>query len=139
MTAATDADALRADFGFRAQRHMDDAALTAGHGAEEEGLPGFFHLGRRRLRGEAKFFDAEEAEIVGVENDEGVILMREAQHFHGEVLQGEEQFRFVLEEPVRLFAAEFHDDVGVFDFGVSGGAFVEFIVHVDVDAIEEIV
>jgi hypothetical protein len=55
------------------------------------------------------------------------------------VLKGEQQFSLVFEEPVGLFAAEFHDDVGVFNFGVSGGAFVEFIVHVDVDAIEEII
>lgn len=139
MTAATDADAFRADFGFRAQRHVDDAALAAGHGAEEEGLAGFLDFRAGGLGREAEFLDAEEAIVVGVEDDEGVILMRETQHFHGEVLQGQEQFGFVFEEAIRLFAAEFYDDVGVFDFGVGGSAFVEFIVHVDVDAIEEIV
>lgn len=65
--------------------------------------------------------------------------MRQTQHFHGEVLQGEEQFGFVFEETIRFFAAELYDDVGVFDFGVGGSAFVEFIVHVDVDAIQKIV
>jgi hypothetical protein len=59
LTTATYADALRADFGFRAQRHVDDAALAASHGAEEKGLPGFLDLRAGGLGREAKFFDAE--------------------------------------------------------------------------------
>jgi hypothetical protein len=118
---------------------MDNAALAAGHGAEEKRLAGLLHFGAGSLGRQAELFDAEEAIVVRVENDEGVVFMRQPEHFHGEVLQGKEEFGFVFEEAIGFLAAELYNDVGVFDFGVGRSAFVEFIIDVDVDAVEEVV
>jgi hypothetical protein len=66
-----------------------------------------------------------------------MVFMRQAQHFHREVLQSQEQLRFVFQKQVRLWTAELHYNVRVFDFRVGGGAFLELVINVDVNAVQQ--
>lgn len=116
---------------------MNDAAFTAAHRAEEERLATLLDLVASGLGGEAEFFDAEQAIVIGVEHDQGMVFVRQAQHFHGEVFESEQQFCFVQQQHVGFGATEADDDIGVFDLGVSRGAFDKFVVDIDVNGIQK--
>jgi hypothetical protein len=139
LTAAAGADGFGANFGFRAQRHVDDTAFTAAHGREKEGLAGLLDAIASGLGRKAQFFDAEQAIVEGVEDDQRMVFMRQAQHFHREVFEGQQQFSLVLEQEVGFGTTEANDNVRVFDFGIGGIAFHELVVDVDVDGIEKYV
>lgn len=116
---------------------MDDAAFAAAHRAEEEGLACFLDASACSLRGEAEFFDAKQAVIVGIKDDERMVLMGQPQHFHGEVFEGQEEFGFVHQQEVGLRTAELHHDIRVLDFGIGRSAFHKFVIDVYVDGVEQ--
>src|SRR6516225_6704367 len=88
-------EALAPHLGFAAQRHVDDSALAAVHRVETERLPGPLYLFRRRHRAEPQLLDAQQPVVVGVERDAGMVLGGHPQHLHGQVLEREQQLRFV--------------------------------------------
>ena len=59
-------------------------------------------------RAEPQLFDAQQAVIVGVEGNARMVFARHAQHFHGHVLQREQQFGAIGEQQVHVGAAELH-------------------------------
>jgi len=116
---------------------VDDAALAAAHRAEEEGLTDFLDTARSGLCGEAKFLNAQKAIVVRVKDDQRMVFVRQAQHFHREMFEGEQQFSLVGQQHVRFRTAEAHYDIGVLDLGVGGSAFHKFVVDVDLDGVQQ--
>lgn len=137
MPAAARAHALTADFRFRPQGHVNNAPFPAGHGAEKERLLRLLHAFASGLRAQPQFFDPQQTVIVGIEHDQRMVLMRQAQHFHRQVLQREQQFRLVFQEQFRLGTGKSNHDVGIFDFGVVGSPFLKLVINVDVDTVEQ--
>ena len=98
---------------------MNDTAFAAGHWAEVERLAGLFHTVGRRNRAHAQFFNAEQTIIVRIEAQQGMCLRRHPQHFHREVLEGQQRLRFVGQQQVNIGPAELDDDLGIFKIRVS--------------------
>jgi hypothetical protein len=116
---------------------VDDSAFAAAHRAEEEGLKTFFDFRCGCLGCEAQFFNAQQAIVVGIEDDQRVVFMRKAEHLHGEVLESQEQFALIGQKEIRFRAAETHYDIRIFDLGIGGCTFHEFVVDIDVDGVQQ--
>ena len=67
---------------------------------------------------EPQFFDSEQAVIIRIEAEQGMVLGRNAEHLQRELLQSEQQFAAIRQKQVDVVARELHDDVGIFQFGV---------------------
>lgn len=116
---------------------MDDAAFAAAHRAEEEGLETFLHARGGSLCREAQFFNAQQAIVVRIENDQRMIFMRQAEHLHGEVLESQQQLGLVGQQQVGFRTAEADYDIRIFNLGVGGSAFHKFVVDIDVDGVQQ--
>ncbi len=137
MAVAAETGALAAEFDLIAEGDVDDAALAAVHGVEAEGLGGALHLLGGGGGAEAEFGDAQHAEIVRVEGEARMIVVGNAERFHGDVLQSEEQLGLVGEEQFDVGAFEFDDDLGVLDLRIAGIAGFDLILDVEVGVVED--
>ncbi len=116
---------------------MDNTALSAAHRVEEKGLAALFHLGCRSLRCQPQFFDALQAEVLGIKHDQRMVFVRQTQHFHRQVFKRKQQLRLVLQQQIRFGAAEFHNDVGIFNLGVGRSTFHKFVIDIDIDSVQQ--
>ena len=82
-------------------------------GIEAEGSPVRFTLLGGGHGAEPQFFDAQQAVIVGIEGNARVVFGRHAQHFHGDVLQREQQFGAVGEQQIHVGPVNFTITSGV--------------------------
>ena len=67
------------------------------------------------LRAHAQFLDAQHAMIVGVEAQPRMFLGSHAQRFHGQLLQGQQQFRLVRQQQVHIGPAEANQKVRILE------------------------
>jgi len=83
---------------------MDDAALAAAHGVEEERCVGALHLLGGGKGAHAQLFHAQKPVIIGVEGNQRMIFRRHMQGFHGYVLQGKQKLSTVFEQQLDIGA-----------------------------------
>ena len=116
----TPAQAFAAHSRVVAQRDMNHAALAAVHGIELEILSRAVDFLGRRQRAQAQFLDAQHAVIVGIEGKLAVVLRRNRQRLHRDVLERQQQFGAIGQQQVYIVAREPDNQFRIFDFGVRG-------------------
>ncbi len=136
MTVAAKTRALTAKLGFIAQRDVDDAALAAVHRVEAEGFGSALDLLSGNARAHPKLGDAQHAEIIGVERQPGMVVIRNAQRLHGEVLERQEKLGLVRQQKLHIGPFELHHHLGIFDLGVGRIAFFDLILDVEVGVVQ---
>ena len=129
-------EAFTADLRFVAQRQVDHAALAAVHRVEPERLARPLHLFRGSLRAQAQLFDAEQAVVVGVEGNARMVLGGHPQHFHGHVLERQQQLGAVREQQVDVRTRELHDYVGSFEIPLAALHILNVITDVNASGLE---
>jgi hypothetical protein len=100
---------------------VKDPALAAGHRAEVERRMRLLDTFRGRERAQAQLFDAQHSIVIRVEAEQGVILPRHPEHFHGDLFESEQQFRLVRQQEIQIRAGEFDPNIGVLKIGMRRG------------------
>ena len=137
MAVATESGAFTTKFGFVAQRDVNDAAFAAIHRVEAEGFGRALDLLGGNSRAQAKFGDAEHAEVVGIEGDEGMIVIRDAQSLHRDVLKGKQHFGLIGEEDLDIGPFELDHNLWIFDLGIGRIARFDFVLDIKVGVVED--
>jgi len=97
---------------------MDDSPFATGHGVKLERPAGPLDLFGGGQGAEAEFFNPQRTIVVGVETKPAVVFGRHAEHLHGEVLEGEQQFRPVGKQQFYIRTGEAHHNLRVLEVRV---------------------
>ena len=108
-------DALATQFFEVAQRQMQDAALAAIHRIELKGDLRLQDLLRDGQRTHPQFFNPQQPMIVGIEAQARMLVAWDAQDFHGQMLEGEHDFRLVRYQSIDVLAGEANNQIGSFE------------------------
>ncbi len=137
MAVAAKAGALTTKLGLIAQRDVDNAAFAAVHGVEAEGLGGTLYFFRGNSGAHAELRDAQHAEVIGIEGEPRMIVIRDPERLHREMLESEQDFSFIDQEEVDVGPFELHDNLGIFNLGVGGIALFDLVFDVEVGVVQD--
>lgn len=116
---------------------MDDAPFAAAHRVEVEGPVGAFDAFGRRDGAQAQLLNPERPVIVGVETQQGMVLGRHAQSFHGQKFERQQNFGLIRQQKIHFGAFEFHQQIGIFQIRMQVLAFQDFERQIQVHIIED--
>lgn len=136
MSTTTYTHRLAADFSLRSHGHVDDPPLSAGHRGKEKGLLALFDLCASRLSRQAQFFNPQQPEVVRIKHDQRMILVRQPQHLHRQMLQRQQQLCLVLQQQIRFRTTKRNYYVGVLNVRVGRCPFPKFVIDIDIDSVQ---
>ena len=131
LANGTLADALTAHFRFIAQRQVNNAPLPAVHRAEVERLMRFLHAFGGSLRAHAQFLNAQQAMVIRIEADAGVLFRGHSQSFHGELFQGQKKLGFIAQQEVHIGTTEANHQIRILKIGMKVLAFAHFEIQIE--------
>ncbi len=137
MAVSAESRALTAKLRLIPQSDMNHTALAAVHRIEPKRLRRALHLLGGSIGAEAKFGDPQHPEIVRVEGKARMVVIRDPERLHRDVLESQEEFGLIRQKQFDVRPFKFHHDLGIFNLRVSGISRFDLIFDVEIRVVQD--
>lgn len=116
---------------------MDDPAFAAVHRVESVGLLGLANLIGNGECGDTELFLAQEAEVIGVETNERMLIVVHVEDFLRKLFECEKSLALVGEQVLQIVAEEANDESRLLEVGSGFVAVNQFVFDVEVSSVQD--
>ena len=139
MAEGTGAGALAPEVFLIAHGQMDETAFAAAHRAEAERSLRLPDPLANRERPNSQLLLAQEAIVIGVEAEQGVLIRRHFENFLSELFQSEESLALVVHQEFEIRTGELDDERRLLKVAARLFAIQDLVLDVEVHGIEDCV